>query len=171
MRPYPASTMTAPAACMTRKVPVRLTARIRSHSSRVVSSACLSMPMPAKCIRISSDSEPADGCFDHGIHIVRVGHVGPHEPGIGSVGAQTFGGPRARLLVDIGDHDVRSAPGERPPGGEADAAGATGHDGRVSLERKHSGSSTQRFRQITPRSAPNHDEGRRYRVVRNPSTP
>ncbi len=59
MRPQPAASMSATAACTQVNVPVRLTAMMRSHVSGVMSSSAVNDSMPALVTRSSTGPSPA----------------------------------------------------------------------------------------------------------------
>ena len=68
MRPQPCAIICRPTAWLTKKVPFRLTAQVRSKSASVTSSAGFSGPRPALLTRMSmrpnAATAPVDGARD-----------------------------------------------------------------------------------------------------------
>jgi hypothetical protein len=74
-----------------------------------------------------------------GLHVLAAGHVAADGEGPTAEIFDHSGRVLAALGVDVGDHDVGPATGERQRGDTADAAGRAGHEhdlsGQVSILR------------------------------------
>ena len=71
---------------------------------------------------------------ERALHVLAAGHVAVDGEGLAAEVLDHPDRVPIALLVDVGNHDVGSFPGERQCGDAADAAGGTGHECDLAVE-------------------------------------
>ena len=142
--------MSATAACTQVKVPVRLTAMMRSQISGVMSSTASNDSMPALVTRISTGPELGADLRERGVDRRPVGDVDLDRQRRAARGRELVGGRLGGRAVAVEDGDA-VAVGDEPSGdAEPDAGGATGDD-RDPAHRAASTGSNSRCSLVRPR--------------------
>ena len=129
MRPHPASSMSGTAAWTQAKVPVRLTAMIRSHASGVMSASGVNDSMPALVTRIPTGPSASRDIGDGGVDRARSATSTSTPIAVAPSACSAAAAEADPVAVAVEQGDGVAVGGELLGDAEADARGGAGDDG------------------------------------------